>query len=171
MATGAVGNVVTTKRTKFFPVSGAITNDVIYTCPAGTYADVYLSDIYSGGGVFSLQSIKVVSTGGAVPNVKSIIPAISVSNQNLNFTFINAFLGTAPANGSAFVANDSFGTHLADATYVPQDTTAGGGNPGNVYATGSVIRLFPGDYIAADYTGVSAAATMSYSTVEVSSST
>lgn len=181
MATGSIGNVTTTKRTKSFVASGSITNDVIYTCPAGTYADVYIdgNGIVASGGATSISgslffALPIVGTSSiktkqiatfAQTSGPTSIVVDPVYNQNGA-----SFSNPASATNNLYVAIDGFGNRLVDGMLVT------GNYNGSTFAdvkVGNVFRLFAGEYLYANYTASNSGGgygVLSITTIEVSSS-
>lgn len=158
MSTGFSIPTVITKRTKALN-TGSVTNDVIYTCPANCVTDVYLSDVSHGNpsGFFALQSINLVRAGGPVQNVVQINGSQNVIGN-----------GNIPLNlgGQGFVKNNTNANANAVVGTETDDQNSSS-STGNATKFGSVIRLFPNDYLVANYNGVSSGATLVYSTIEV----
>lgn len=157
MSTGFTLPTTITKRIKTLNL-GVVSNDVIYTCPANCIADVYLSDLSHGniGGFFALLSINLVRSGGPVSNVITVAPSQNIVGAG-NYPLVLGGGGTISPNANA------------NANAVVGDDTAnivGANTDGNSKKFGSVLRLFPNDFLVANYNGISSTAVLVYSTVE-----
>jgi len=157
MSTGFTLPTAITKRTKTLNL-GAVSNDVIYTCPANCIADVYLSDLSHGniGGFFALNSINLVRAGGPVANVIPVAPAqniIGATNYPVILGGGDTITPQPNANSNAVVGNDTA-------------NVVGASTDGNSTKFGSVLRLFPNDFLVANYNGISSTAVLVYSTIE-----
>ncbi len=175
MATGSIGNVTTTRRSKSLVVSGsAITNDVAYVCPAGTYSDIYLDGISlvgpSGGVVqYAISSVKmnVICAGGAV------------YSEAFDSSTFNIVAGTGSGTFGALQGTVYLGTpvsskRLSDGSVLPVDRDYSSAVLNPIRKAGTAIRLFAGDYISLNYTitNVTGSFTVYFNltTIEVSSS-
>jgi len=149
MSTGFSLPTAITKRIKTLN-AGAVTNDVVYVCPANCITDVYLSHGFNA----NLSSLNLVRVGGTYQNVKQLAGSQNFATGSpVVLGNLGAVKETANANSNAIVGEETANTVASN-------------TDGNSTKFGSVIRLFPNDFLVANYTGGVGGGELVYSTVE-----